>query len=127
MSAMQKRLKSRGFEVLAFPCNQFGGQEPWPEEEIKKWVHDKFHIEFPLFKKIEVNGDNTHPVYSFLKKAFPGDITWNFHGRFLINHEGVPIKRWAKEPWGDVEKEIVKALDDKEKEEKEAQEQNTQN
>lgn len=124
MADMQKRLKSRGFEVLGFPCNQFGGQEPWPEAEIKKWVHDKFDIAFPLFTKIDVNGEHTHPTYAFLKRAFPGDITWNFHGRFLIDHHGVPIRRWAKEPWEEVEKAIVAALDAKDKE---AQEQKTEN
>jgi hypothetical protein len=66
---------AKGFTALAFPCNQFGGQEPGTAAEIKATVRDELKATFPLFGKIDVNGANTHPVYTFLKKCFPGDIT----------------------------------------------------
>jgi len=89
--------KSRGFEVLAFPCNQFGGQEPGTDAEIKSFAQ-KYGAKFPLFSKIEVNGNGTHPLYKFLKdsqKEFLGnDIKWNF-AKFLVDKEGKAVKRYA--------------------------------
>ena len=86
--------KDRGFTILAFPSNQFGGQEPWPEAEVKAWTAETFGVTFPMFSKIDVNGDNTHPVYAYLKSFFPGDIRWNFKGVFLVGRDGVPICRF---------------------------------
>ena len=85
--------------VLAFPCNQFGKQEPGDEKEIKDFCNLRFNISFPLFEKVEVNGPNTHPVFTFLKEALPGlmgsqKIKWNFT-KFLIDEDGKPIKRYA--------------------------------
>jgi len=99
--------------VLAFPCNQFGGQEPWPEAEIKKFV-EQFKVEFPMFSKADVNGDNTSNVYKFLKGVFPGDITWNFASKFLVNHAGIPIRRFDKSDSTEmIEEALVEALADR--------------
>ncbi len=87
---------------MGFPCNQFGGQEPNPEPEIKATVK-KMGITFPMFAKIEVNGDGTHPVYKFLKKCFPGDVLWNFSSKFVVNRAGVPVKRFEKESWEEID------------------------
>lgn len=91
--------KDKGFEVLAFPCNQFGSQEPGDSTEILNFCETQFNTTFPLFSKIEVNGDNAHPLFDFLKKAQPGilgskNIKWNFT-KFLIDKEGRPFKRYA--------------------------------
>mmetsp|Transcript_5779 Transcript_5779/g.6643 ORF Transcript_5779/g.6643 Transcript_5779/m.6643 type:complete len:122 (-) Transcript_5779:707-1072(-) len=89
--------KSKGFEVLAFPCNQFGGQEPASEEEIKEFTAG-FGVTFPLFGKVEVNGDNAHPLFAWLKWEKAGtlgdNIKWNF-GKFLVNKNGEAIKRYS--------------------------------
>jgi glutathione peroxidase len=89
----------QGFEVLAFPCNQFKQQESGSNEEIKQFCDLHFNIEFPLFNKIEVNGDNTHPLFTHLKEKAPGilgskSIKWNFT-KFLVNRQGEVIKRYA--------------------------------
>lgn len=93
-----KYAESKGLRILAFPCNQFGGQEPWPEPEIKKWVTDKFGVQFDMFAKINVNGDNADPLFKFLKKKQKGTlgdfIKWNF-SKFLVNKEGQPVKRYS--------------------------------
>ncbi|OUR62121.1 glutathione peroxidase [Colwellia sp. 39_35_sub15_T18] len=91
--------QAQGFEVLAFPCNQFKQQEKGSDEEIKQFCDLRFNIKFPLFSKIDVNGDNTHPLFSFLKTQAPGilgskGIKWNFT-KFLVNKEGKVIKRYA--------------------------------
>lgn len=85
--------------VLAFPCNQFGAQEPGSDEEIQSFCDLNYSTSFPLFKKIEVNGENTHPLYRYLKEELPGmmgtqKIKWNFT-KFLIDKEGHPVKRFA--------------------------------
>jgi len=92
--------------VLAFPCNQFGGQEPWPEAEIKKFV-EQFKVEFPMFSKSDVNGANTSAVYKLLKGAFPGDITWNFASKFIVNHQGIPIRRFDKSDSNEMVEEAI--------------------
>ncbi|KAJ0769524.1 putative glutathione peroxidase [Helianthus annuus] len=86
-----------GFEILAFPCNQFGAQEPGTNEEIVDFVCTKFKSEFPIFDKIDVNGENAAPVYEFLKTGFygilGGDIQWNF-SKFLVDKNGQPVDRY---------------------------------
>jgi len=109
---MFDKLNDQGFVVLGFPCNQFGGQEPLAEPEIKKFA-DSYNVKFPLFSKIEVNGPNEHPVYTFLKQCFPGDITWNFSSKFIVNRQGVPVARMEKEPWPDIEAEVREYLNKK--------------
>ena len=107
--------KDKGLVVLGFPCNQFGGQEPGTENEIKTFCETKFGVTFPLFSKIDVNGPNAHPIYEFLKKAQPGflgvkQIKWNFT-KFLIDRNGRPIQRYAPHTAPAViEKDIQAAL-----------------
>jgi len=113
MVALREKLKDRGFEVLAFPCNQFGGQEPKPAAEVKAWAKAKFDADFPIFDKIDVKGPNEHPVFTFLKTCFPGEITWNFSDKFIVDHAGVPTSRMDKQSWEDIEKTIVDLLDRK--------------
>ncbi len=89
----------KGFKVLGFPCDQFGHQEPGNEEEIAQFCELNFGVTFPLFSKIEVNGDNAHPLYEYLKQEAPGllgskKIKWNFT-KFLVNREGKVLKRYA--------------------------------
>lgn len=91
--------RDRGFEVLGFPCNQFGGQEPGTDQEIKNFCSVNYGVSFPLFAKIEVNGATAHPLYRFLKDARRGlfgtqRIKWNFT-KFLIRRDGVPLKRYS--------------------------------
>ena len=91
--------QNQGLEILAFPCNQFKQQEKGSDAEIKKFCDLRFNIKFPLFSKVDVNGDNTHPLYSFLKSQAPGllgseGIKWNFT-KFLVDKEGEVIKRYA--------------------------------
>ena len=88
--------KDQGFAVLGFPCNQFGAQEPGSNEEIKQFCTAKYDVTFPLFDKIEVNGDNRHPLYVALAgkdSPFPGDIHWNFT-KFLIGRDGTILNRF---------------------------------
>lgn len=85
--------------VLGFPCNQFGKQEPGTEAEILEFVTSKFDVDFPMFSKIEVNGDDQSPLYSLLKGARPGesesaDITWNFE-KFLVDKQGNVVERFS--------------------------------
>lgn len=113
MVALDKKYREKGLEILAFPCNQFGGQEPKPEEEIKKFVTDKFNVEFNMFSKVEVNGDNTDEVFQFLKKCFPGDITWNFATKWVIDRTGKPVARFEKESWEEIEQFLVEQMEQK--------------
>ncbi|MDO6489260.1 glutathione peroxidase [Colwellia sp. 6_MG-2023] len=96
---LYQKHQSQGLEVLAFPCNQFKQQEKGDNEAIKQFCDLRFNIKFPLFSKIDVNGDNTHPLFNFLKSEAPGvlgskRIKWNFT-KFLVNKEGKVIKRYA--------------------------------
>jgi len=96
---------------MGFPCNQFGGQEPGTNAEIKQTVRD-MGITFPLFARIDVNGPKESPIYTFLKKCFPGDITWNFSSKWIINRAGVPVRRFESEGWKDIETCIAALLKD---------------
>ena len=85
--------------MLGFPCNQFGAQEPGTDAEILEFVTSKFDVDFPMFSKIEVNGDGAAPLYQLLKQEQPGegetpDITWNFE-KFLIDKQGNVVRRFA--------------------------------
>ena len=98
---MYDTYNTRGFTILAFPCNQFGGQEPGTNDEILDFVQKKFAAKnkFIWFTKGHVNGKDTREVYSFLKNALPAedgtlDIRWNF-AKFLVDHEGKPYKRYS--------------------------------
>src|SRR5512140_2874179 len=79
LEALQQKYKDKGLTVLGFPCNQFGGQEPGSNEQIKQFCSSKYQVTFPLFDKLEVNGPNRHPLYVFLagdSSPFPGNIKW---------------------------------------------------
>jgi len=96
LEATYEKYKDKGFVILGFPCNQFGGQEPGSNEEIKEFCSSKFHVTFPLFDKIDVNGANRHPLYVALagkESPFPGDIKWNFN-KFLIGKDGKILHRY---------------------------------
>ncbi len=99
LEALYQQYKDQSFEVLAFPCNQFGKQEKGDNTEIKQFCDLNFNISFELFSKIEVNGENTHPLYQHLKSEAPGilgskGIKWNFT-KFLVNNQGEVIKRYS--------------------------------
>lgn len=90
--------KDSDFVILGFPCDQFGHQEPGKEDDIYEFCKLNFGVTFPLFSKIDVNGNNTHPLYNYLKNELPGvigkNIKWNFT-KFLIDSNGKPVKRFA--------------------------------
>lgn len=115
LEALYQKYHQQGFEVLAFPCDQFKHQEPGTNEEIKTFCDVNFNISFPLFSKIAVNGEKAHPLYQYLKSQAPGilgttAIKWNFT-KFLINREGNVVKRIATitKPEA-IEKDIVYLL-----------------
>jgi glutathione peroxidase-family protein len=97
LQKLQDAYSAKGFTVVAFPCNQFGGQEPGSQEDIEKLVCGRFKGTFPIMKKIEVNGDNADPLWVFMKAAKPGflgfqGIKWNFT-KFLVDKEGRVVER----------------------------------
>lgn len=99
LEKLYRTYQDRGLMILGFPCNQFARQEPGTEAEIKTFCQTNYHITFPLFAKISVNGPNTHPLYGFLKRQEKGilgtkTIKWNFT-KFLIDPDGKVIKRYA--------------------------------
>ena len=98
LQELYDKYKSQGFEVLAFPCNQFANQEPEDSKTIKNFCTLNYGVTFPIFKKIKVNGANAHPLFKYLKNTQSGFITssikWNFT-KFLINKSGVPVARFA--------------------------------
>lgn len=107
-------LHPRGFNVLAFPCNQFGKQEPGSAEEIKSFCTTRFNVTFPIFEKIDVNGPNAHPLYGFLKSAQPGilgseSIKWNFT-KFLVDKDGKVVKRYGSKTTPKDIREDIEAL-----------------
>jgi glutathione peroxidase len=115
LETLHQKYEGQGFAVLGFPCNQFGGQEPGTEAEIKSFCDTNYRITFPLFAKIDVNGVNADPLYKYLVEAKRGvlgttAIKWNFT-KFLINREGEPVKRYApNEKPQDLEKDIEREL-----------------
>ncbi len=115
LEALQARFSVRGFDVLGFPCDQFGHQEPGDEAEIKNFCALVYGVTFPMFAKIEVNGDNAHPLYRLLKKSAPGllgtqAIKWNFT-KFLVGRDGRVLRRYApNDKPEDIAGDIEKAL-----------------
>ncbi|QDZ30356.1 glutathione peroxidase [Noviherbaspirillum sp. UKPF54] len=113
LEEVYQQFKDKGVEVLGFPCNQFAGQEPGTAEEIGAFCEKNYGVTFPLFEKIDVNGDDAHPLYKHLKSAAPGLlgselIKWNFT-KFLVKKDGTVYKRYApqtapKELMRDIEK-----------------------
>jgi glutathione peroxidase len=113
LEALHKKMHARGLEVLGFPCNQFGAQEPGDAEEIESFCEINYGVSFPLFAKVDVNGADAAPLYRYLKKEKPGllgseAIKWNFT-KFLVDRKGNVVERYAPnvEPEaiaGDIEK-----------------------
>lgn len=94
LEALYRKYKARGFEVLAFPCNQFGGQEPGTIEEILEFCSTQYGVTFPILNKIEVNGPNRSPLYAALTQFEPaGDISWNFE-KFVVGRDGRVVARF---------------------------------
>ena len=96
LEAVYQKYKDQGLVVCGFPCNQFGGQEPGTDTEIKQFCTAKYDVTFPMFDKLEVNGDNRHPLYVLLAgkdSPFPGDIRWNFT-KFVVGRDGKILNRF---------------------------------
>jgi len=99
LEALYEKMHNRGLEVLGFPCNQFGAQEPGTDKEIEAFCELNYGVSFPMFAKIEVNGGNAAPLYKYLKKEKPGllgleAIKWNFT-KFLVDRKGKVVERYA--------------------------------
>ena len=115
LQALQEKFHQRGFDVLGFPCNQFGKQEPGSEAEIAAFCDTTYHVTFPMFAKVDVNGDHAAPLYRYLKSAKPGllgseAIKWNFT-KFLVDRGGSVVKRYAPNDAPDaIAPDIEKAL-----------------
>jgi glutathione peroxidase len=115
LEELYERFGKSGFEVLGFPCNQFGKQEPGTDSEIRGFCDLQYGVRFPLFSKVDVNGSGTHPLYEFLKRAKPGflgtkRIKWNFT-KFLVDRNGRPLKRYSPQTTPQaIERDVEKAL-----------------
>ncbi|MBP8849693.1 MAG: glutathione peroxidase [Breznakibacter sp.] len=98
LEELYQKYIDQGLVILGFPCNQFGNQEPGDEKSISEGCLINYGVSFPMFAKIEVNGDGAHPIYKYLKKELPGflggRIKWNFT-KFLVDANGKPVKRFA--------------------------------
>ena len=98
LEALQKELGPRGFSVLGFPCNQFGGQEPGDAKQIERFCASNYEVTFPMFAKIDVNGSQAHPLFDYLKREKSGllgsSIKWNFT-KFLVDRTGKVVGRYA--------------------------------
>ena len=112
---LHERYRDQGFSVLGFPCNQFLEQEPGSPEEIRTFCSTTYGVTFPLYEKIEVNGDDRHPIYEVLtatadSEGHSGDIRWNFE-KFLVDGDGEVIARFAPQAEPESE-EIVAAIEE---------------
>ncbi|MEK8128525.1 glutathione peroxidase [Paenibacillus filicis] len=99
LQELYEAYSDQGLVVLGFPCNQFAGQEPGTEEDIKQFCELNYKVSFPLFAKIDVKGEHAHPLYQYLVESVPepyrtGDIEWNFV-KFLVNREGDVVKQFG--------------------------------
>ncbi len=95
LQTMYERYRDQGLEILAFPANNFGRQEPGTNEEIKSFCYTKYSLTFPLFSKISVKGEDQHPLYHYLteESAFPGEVKWNFQ-KYLVDRKGTVVARY---------------------------------
>jgi glutathione peroxidase len=115
LEALYRKFKDRGIEVLGFPCDQFGHQEPGNEEEIRNFCSLTYDVTFPMFAKVDVNGANAHPLYQWMKEEKAGflgteGIKWNFT-KFLVDRNGAVIKRYAPTDTPEkIEKDLAKVL-----------------
>ena len=112
---LYEKYQDQGLEVLGFPCNQFGAQEPGTNEEVKSFCDLNYNVSFKMFDKIDVNGSDASPLFKFLKHESPGimgteAIKWNFT-KFLVNKDGQVMKRFApKDGESEIESELQKIL-----------------
>jgi len=115
LEALYRKYREQGLEILGFPCNQFGAQEPGTEQEIATFCASNYSVTFPMFSKLDVNGDAAAPLYRYLKHAKPGvlgteAIKWNFT-KFLVDREGDVVARYAPNDTPEsLEPAIAKAL-----------------
>ena len=115
LEALYRKFKDQGFEVVAFPCNQFGAQEPGNAEEIASFCKLTYDVTFPLMAKVDVNGDGAAPLYQWMKAEAPGlmgsrSVKWNFT-KFLIDRDGKVVRRYAPTDKPEsIEKDIEKLL-----------------
>ena len=114
LEALQRQYRDKGFTVLGFPCNQFGQQEPGNAEEIANFCKLTYDVDFPIFAKIDVNGDDAAPIYKYLKDEAPGllgskAIKWNFT-KFLVDRSGKVVKRYAPQTKPQELKQDIEAL-----------------
>jgi glutathione peroxidase len=113
LQALHEALSPRGFAVLAFPCNQFGAQEPGDASQIATFCERNYAITFPMFDKINVNGNNEHPLYKYLKSQKMGllgpSIKWNFT-KFLVDRTGKVVRRYAPTDRPEALKREIEAL-----------------
>jgi glutathione peroxidase len=116
LEALHRRFSAHGFSVLGFPCNQFGGQEPGEAQDIAQFCSLTYDVTFPMFAKVDVNGEQAHPLWQHLKGERPGllgteAIKWNFT-KFLVDRDGNVVKRYAPtdEPDG-IAKDVARYLD----------------
>ena len=96
LEALYRTYGDRGLVILGFPCNQFAGQEPGTAAEIASFCSLTYDVTFPMFARIDVNGPNQSPLYSWLKAAHPGDVDWNF-AKFLIGRDGQVVQRFTSD------------------------------
>ena len=112
---LYEKYQEQGLEVLGFPCNQFGAQEPGTNEEVKSFCDLNYNVSFKMFDKIDVNGSNASPLFKYLKHESPGimgteAVKWNFT-KFLVNKDGQVVKRFApKDSESEIESELQKIL-----------------
>ena len=112
---LHEKYENRGLEVLGFPCNQFGAQEPGTNEEVKSFCNLNYNVSFKMFDKIDVNGPNASPLFKYLKHESPGimgteAVKWNFT-KFLVDKDGQVVKRFApKDGESEIESELLKIL-----------------
>jgi glutathione peroxidase len=112
LESIYKKYHWQGLEICGFPCNQFGGQEPGTDAEIKQFCTAKYDVTFPMFDKLEVNGENRAPLYVLLAgkdSPFPGNIRWNFT-KFLVGRDGKIVARFDSKVKPDSE-EVTKAIE----------------
>ena len=111
LEALYRKYKDQGLEILAFPCNQFGGQEPGTEKDIQKFCTDKYKVTFPMMSKVDVNGEKEAPVYKFLKAHAESkdDVKWNFE-KFIVSKEGTVVARFGTRTVPDAD-EVVSVIE----------------
>ncbi len=118
LQCLYEQFKDKGFEILAFPCNQFAGQEPLEGDKISDFCKMNYGVTFPVFDKINVNGANADPLFEYLQEMTPGllgskFIKWNFT-KFLIDKNGIPVSRYSPMTLPEkIEPDILKLLNDK--------------